>query len=216
MTSGGNRSERSFRGFASLGRPRQITFFPRYRSAPSIHSSVIPDASSGSGALRTKPFRFTLMTVPHTDYMASRTPRSPDESDQSSVKPACRDEARFTMSLASVRTREMGPGAGIFRPAHIQAPFPQHPLLGMADNARISTVATNSGCVNRALFAAGVAGWLTTEQSGRGTRPTGEASANSLPALADPPFHSRVARADAGWTDELNRAMWQSQKERRR
>lgn len=76
ITSGGSRSDRSLRGCCSLGRPRRTSFSPRYKSAPAIHSSVISGSSLVAGEMRTEPFRFALMTMPHAFALRMSRPRS--------------------------------------------------------------------------------------------------------------------------------------------
>ena len=83
ITSGGSRSDRSRRGCCNFGRPLRTSFSPRYRSAPAIHSSVISGGSFVIDEVRTEPFRFALMTMPHADDAPGRTARCPDEHDQS-------------------------------------------------------------------------------------------------------------------------------------
>jgi hypothetical protein len=82
ITSGGNRSDRSLRGCCNFGRPRRTSFSPRYRSAPAIHSSEISGGSLVTTEVRTEPFRFALMTMPHADDAPGRTARCPDEHNQ--------------------------------------------------------------------------------------------------------------------------------------
>ena len=83
ITSGGNRSDSSRRGCCNFGRPRRTSFSPRYKSAPAIHSSVISGGSLVTIEVRTEPFRFALMTMPHADDAPGRTARCPDEHNQS-------------------------------------------------------------------------------------------------------------------------------------
>jgi hypothetical protein len=82
ITSGGSRSDRSLRGCCNFGRPLRTSFSPRYKSAPAIHSSVISGGSLVADEMRTEPFRFALMTMPHADDAPGRTARCPDEHDQ--------------------------------------------------------------------------------------------------------------------------------------
>jgi len=82
ITSGGNRSDSNLRGCCNFGRPRRTSFSPLYRSAPAIHSAVISGGSLVTTEVRTEPFRFALMTMPHADDAPGRTARCPGEHDQ--------------------------------------------------------------------------------------------------------------------------------------
>ena len=93
--------------------------------------------ASSLGEVRTEPFRFTLMTMPHADDPPSGPTRRPNEHHQSRIKPACRDVAGLTVIETIIDPCQMKPGEYLPRTAHVQAPLMQRlkPLCWVTGDA---------------------------------------------------------------------------------
>jgi hypothetical protein len=135
-------------GLSNLGRPLRTSLRPRRKSASAIQDSVISGASSLLEEVRTEPFRFALMTVPHTNDPPGGPTRCPDKYNQPQVKPTHSDVSWLSIIAPIINAGQVKSRKDFLGSAHVQPPRQQRvlPFPGVASNAHALIVATvNAG-----------------------------------------------------------------------